>query len=87
MKILQNLAPALGEASVVLINEYVVPDMVGAAWGVTSMDMLMMVLGSVRERTAADFRRLLDQAGYVVEKIWSVDPGTESLLEARLKSR
>lgn len=82
---MRNLAPAPGKDSFILINEYIVPDVVGSAWGVTSMDMLMMVLGSVRERTAADFRRLLERAGYIVEKIWTVDPGTESLLEARLK--
>lgn len=68
-----------------LVNELIVPDK-GAAWSVTSMDWLMMALGSVRERTEADFLRLLTAAGYTVARVWTVEQGTESLIEAYVKA-
>lgn len=48
------------------------------------MDWLMMALGSVRERTEADFRRLFESAGLRVEKVWSHEQGTEGVIEACL---
>ena len=36
--------------SLLLINEYIVPD-AHASWDVTAMDWLMMALGAVKERT------------------------------------
>ena len=67
--------------SKLLINENVVPD-VGAAWSITSMDWLMMVLGAVRERTETQWKALLEQAGLRVSGIWTYEQGTESLIEA-----
>ena len=67
--------------SKLLVNDLIVPN-TGAVWSVTSMDWLMMALGSVRERTETDFRILIEKAGYKVEKIWTVEQGTESIIEA-----
>lgn len=84
VKILEALKPALKEGySTVLINELVVPSQ-KAEWPVTSMDHLMMVLGGMRERTEAEWRALLKRAGFKVLKIYSVDMGSESLIEAEL---
>jgi hypothetical protein len=83
-KILSNLVPAMrANYSKVLINENVVSDK-GAAWSITSMDWLMMVLGGVRERTETQWRGLLESVGLKVVKVWTYEQGTESLIEAEL---
>ena len=83
-QILGQLVPAMERNySKILINELVVPD-VGATWPVTSMDWLMMALGAVRERTAKQWQELLSSAGLRLVKIWTYEPGTESLIEAEL---
>ena len=69
--------------SKLLINDFVVPDK-GAAWSVTSMDWLMLALGAVRERTESDWRRLLESVNLKVVKIWTLEQGTESLIEVVL---
>lgn len=80
LRILGQLRPAM-QGGKLLVHELVVPDE-GASWAITSMDWLMMGLGSVRERTEADWRGLLGKAGFKVLKVWSVEQGTESLIEA-----
>ena len=44
----------------------------------------MMANSLARERTEKDWRTLLASAGYQVVKIWTLEPGTESLIEADL---
>lgn len=84
VKILEALRPAMSEGySIVLINELVVPSR-DAAWPVTSMDHLMLVLGAMRERTEVEWREILKRAGFKVSKIYSVEMGSESLIEAEL---
>ncbi|KAG8532439.1 uncharacterized protein KY384_002316 [Bacidia gigantensis] len=84
LKILKNLVPALKPGfSKILINEYVVPDQ-GAASSITSMDWLMLALGAVKERTEAQWRELLAQAGLKITRIYTYEQGTESLIEAEL---
>ena len=46
------------------------------------MDWLMLALGAVRERTEEDWRRLLASVGLKITQIWTVEPGTESIIEA-----
>ena len=83
-KILVNLRSAMRAGySKILINDFVVPD-VGAEWSVTAMDWVMMALNSVRERTEADWHRLVESAGLRIAKIWSYDQSTESLIEIEL---
>lgn len=84
VKILDALKPAMKKGySTLLVNELVVPSQ-GAAWPVTSMDHLVMVLGGMRERTEDQWRKLLNTAGFKVLKIHSFEMGSESLIEAEL---
>ncbi len=77
-KILTQLRGAMKPGhSKLLINENVILDK-GAAWSITSMDWVMMVLGAVRERTELDWQHLLQSAGYGIVKIWTYEQGTES---------
>lgn len=84
-KILSNLLPSLQPGySKVLINENVIPDM-GAYWETTSLDLIMMAIGS-GERTESHWRALLESAGLRVLKIWNAtaQKGVESLIECEL---
>lgn len=69
--------------SKILVNELVVPD-IGASWSITSMDWLMMSLGSVRERTERDWHELFKSVGLRITKVWTYEQGTESLIEAEI---
>ena len=83
-EILTNLKPAMTpEYSKLLINEYVIPD-TGAHWISTGIDIFMMAIYSSGERTEQDWRRLLEGVGFRIAKIWTPEPGTESLIEAEV---
>ena len=83
-EILANLKPAMTpKYSKLLINEYVIPD-TGAHWISTALDMLMMATFSSRERSEQNWRRILEGVGYRIIKIWSQEPGAESLIEAEV---
>ena len=83
-EILINLRPGLTRGySKLLINENVIPDQ-GAHWISTALDMVMMATFSACERTAGNWRALLEGAGFRIVKIWNSEPGTESLIEAEL---
>ncbi|KAL9100779.1 MAG: hypothetical protein Q9163_003886 [Psora crenata] len=69
--------------SKLLINENVIPDQ-GAHWLSTALDMVMMSNFSASERTEQNWRALLESAGFRIVKIWTYEPGTESLIEAEL---
>ncbi|KAL4998619.1 S-adenosyl-L-methionine-dependent methyltransferase [Aspergillus recurvatus] len=82
-KILANLVAAMKPGySKLLVNEYVIPD-VGAYWETTSLDLIMMQLGS-EERTERHWRSLLESAGLRVVSIWTAQRGVESLIECEL---
>ena len=67
--------------SKVLINEMVVPD-IGAGTVACQVDFTMMAVLAARERTETDWRNLLEPEGLQITKIWTVDQGTESVIEA-----
>ena len=69
--------------SKLLINEIVIPDQ-GAHWLSTALDMVMMANFSACERTEENWRTLLASAGFRIVKIWTHEPGSESLIEAVL---
>ena len=69
--------------SKILINELVVPKE-GAPWSVTSMDLLMMALCTVKERAESDWRRLIEEAGLKITGIWTKAQGSESLIECEI---
>ena len=82
VKILEQLKPAMKKGySKLLVNEIVVPEQ-GVTWPVTAMDQLVFVLGAMKERTEAQWRRILEEAGFKIAEIWSLEMGTESLIEA-----
>ncbi|TLD26357.1 hypothetical protein PspLS_05160 [Pyricularia sp. CBS 133598] len=66
-----------------LVNENVVPDS-GAWWETTALDFMMMTLFSAKERTEADWHKLLEGNGLRIVKIWSGGKGVESLIECEL---
>ena len=83
-EILANLKPAMTpKYSKLLINEYVIPD-TGAHWISTALDILMMAVYSSAERSEQNWRRMLEGVGFRITKIWTPEPGTESLIEAEL---
>ena len=69
--------------SKLLINEIVIPDR-NAHWLSTAIDMVMMVNFSAKERTEKNWHSLLGSAGFRILKIWTFEPGTESLIEAEM---
>jgi hypothetical protein len=84
--ILERVAAAMRPGySRLLINENVIPG-TGADWQATALDLMVLSLLSSRERTEADWRRLLKGAGLRVVKIWSTEKqnGVESLIECEL---
>ncbi|KAL4887226.1 S-adenosyl-L-methionine-dependent methyltransferase [Aspergillus karnatakaensis] len=82
-KILANLVAAMKPGnSKILINENVIPD-TGAYWETTSLDLIMMQIGS-GERTERQWHALLESAGLRIAKIWTAQRGVESLIECEL---
>lgn len=84
-KILTNLLPALQPGySKLLINENVIPD-TGAYWETTSLDLIMMAIGS-GERTERHWRALLGSVGLRVLRVWTApgQKGVESLIECEV---
>ncbi|RAL10943.1 S-adenosyl-L-methionine-dependent methyltransferase [Aspergillus homomorphus CBS 101889] len=82
-RILANLVAAMTPGySKLLVNENVIPD-TGAYWETTSLDLIMMSVGS-GERTEGQWRGLLESAGLRIVKIWAAQRGVESLIECEL---
>lgn len=55
--------------SVVLIDEMVFPER-GVHWRATQLDMSMMTCLAATERSEAEWRALIDEAGFKIVKIW-----------------
>ncbi|KAJ5161069.1 hydroxyindole O-methyltransferase [Penicillium capsulatum] len=84
VKILQNLVPALKKGySRVLLNEIVVSEE-KPTLAATSMDMMMLAHFAVRERTEAEWKDILQQAGLKIVNIHTYPGVAESLIEAEL---
>ncbi|KAJ5163998.1 Winged helix-turn-helix transcription repressor DNA-binding [Penicillium coprophilum] len=82
-KILANTVAAMRPGySKVLVNENVIPD-TGAYWETTSLDLIMMEIGS-GERTERQWHSLLESVGLKIVKIWTAQKGVESLIECEL---
>lgn len=79
-QILQQIKPAMGSKSKILINELVLPDR-GAHWLTTSLDMCIMTSLAARERTEREFRELFASVGLRVERIWRHPQGYDSVME------
>ena len=86
--ILKNLRPAIAPHSILLINEYVLPDS-GVPLLPAQLDLSMMAIFSSQERTRGQWENLLESAGFQTVKIWTppyMNVGHASLIEARARS-
>jgi hypothetical protein len=68
-QILRNTASAMTDKSVLLIDEMVLPEM-GTPPRAAQLDMAMMVCAAAKERTAAQWKELLSDAGMKIDRIW-----------------
>ncbi|KAL8670613.1 MAG: hypothetical protein Q9168_004862 [Polycauliona sp. 1 TL-2023] len=83
-EILGHLVAAMRPSySKILINEFVAAD-TGPSDFITAIDLVMMGLSGGMERTESQWCRLLSSAGLRIEKIWTLNPETESVIEAVL---
>ena len=83
-EILTNLRSAMKAGySKLLLYEHVIPDR-GAQGNITGMDIIMMSLFGTAERTEHDWKSLLESVGFKIVKIWSIEPASESLIEAEI---
>lgn len=69
--------------SKLLICDVVIPP-TGASAYQAGMDLNMMSVVSAYERTEAQWRKLINDAGYKVIKIWMDPRGYEGVVEAEL---
>lgn len=84
VKILENLKPALIPGySRVLLNEIVLSEK-HPTLAATSMDMMMLAHMSVRERTEADWRGIIEKAGLTFVRVYNYPGVAESVIEAEL---
>lgn len=84
-KALANVKSAMVPGySKLLINDHVVPAS-DAYWETSALDLLMMSFHAARERTEAEWYRLLEEvAGFRIVKIWDGGRGNESLIECEV---
>ncbi|MCJ1313932.1 hypothetical protein MMC25_007612 [Agyrium rufum] len=71
--ILKNIIDAMGDDSVILIDEMVLPD-AHPHWQSTQIDLTMMCALAAMERTQSQFAELLDSVGLKVEKQYVYTP-------------
>ena len=87
--ILCKIARAMGPTSRVVISDYVFPEDgedLGEDMFPYLLDVLLFLSGGT-ERTASQWRRLLDSAGLEIVKIWrKADAPIQADIEARLKA-
>lgn len=69
--------------SKVLVNEFAIPDSKACAFAMRSDFMVMALAGAV-ERTESQWRELLGAAGLQIDKVWTAEPESQSIIEASL---
>lgn len=73
--------------SVLILDEVVMPQL-GVSWKQASMDLAMMTMLAAKERTRADFDKLLNGAGLQIREIRTYDEDYgDSLIFAELLTR
>ncbi len=81
VRILRNVRSAAAAGATLLLVEAVIPEADGGPI-VKLMDMEMLLINNGRERTAGEYRRLLDEAGFQMTRV--VDTAShDSIIEAR----
>lgn len=82
--ILKQVAAAMTkDYSKILLNEVVIPDY-GPSERFSAVDLVMLGLSGGMERTEAQWRDLAASAGLRVDRIWTLDDSTESVIEVVL---
>ena len=69
--------------SKLLINEIALPDK-GANWLMTGLDWELMTFLSGRERTEAEWRKMMESAGLKLVKIFRHPQSIDSVIEVEL---
>ncbi|KAG8531974.1 uncharacterized protein KY384_003610 [Bacidia gigantensis] len=84
-EILSQVAKAMKPGySKILLNEMVVPDQ-GAEIVATQVDMIMMATLAACERTESHWRKLIEEAGLRIDRIWTETSDAESVIEVVLE--
>jgi hypothetical protein len=87
ISILENLRPALVPGySRVLLNEIVLSEE-KPTLAATSMDMMMLAHLGVRERTEAEWRAIVENAGLKFLRVYTYPGVAESVIEAELREQ
>ncbi|KUJ18488.1 o-methyltransferase-like protein [Mollisia scopiformis] len=86
VKLLKNIASAMGPTSRLIIADMILPDRTDMAGDMTIywMDFSMMMLNG-KEKTKAEFEEILSEAGMEIVKVWPFAFGTQANIECRLK--
>ncbi len=84
LAILRNIRRVINPGGRLLIVEVLMPVRVEGPHPAVDLDLLMMVLTGGRERTASEYRNLLGETGFAVERVHdAIAPGGISVLEAQ----
>ncbi|KAL8713131.1 MAG: hypothetical protein Q9220_002652 [cf. Caloplaca sp. 1 TL-2023] len=87
LQILRNTAAAMVPGySKILLNEYVLRDQ-GCCMSHAMMDLNMLAITAGLERTEKQWRRLIQQSGLEIEKIWLPEGDGEAIIEVACPSR
>ncbi|KID81333.1 O-methyltransferase, family 2 [Metarhizium guizhouense ARSEF 977] len=70
--------------SKILINEFSIP-IKGACTFATHSDFMVISVNAAVERTERQWYDLIESAGLKIDKIWTLEPDAESLLEVSIK--
>ena len=70
--------------SKILINEFCIP-LKGACTFATHSDFMVMAVNAAIDRTERQWYELIDSAGLKIDKIWTLEPDSESILEVTIK--
>lgn len=82
LKILKNLRGAMKRGySKVIINEFILPD-TGCSFYPASLDWVMLGLHASADRTAGQWKELLETGGFKIDKIWMPPGNGEGVIEA-----
>ena len=83
--ILRRLADAMAEDSILLVAEMLVPERVQREdTYVYTLDLVMFMFAG-RERSAVDWKKLFDESGLELIKIWPSEVGSFAMMEGRKK--
>lgn len=84
LAILRNTVSAMAPGySKVLLNEFAITDKHASAFAMRS-DLMVMSLAGAIERTEQQWRMLLETAGLKIDRIWSAERESQSIIEASL---